>query len=61
MRMALSEALRGDLDAVEDGALATLPRLDLSGRQLVRAEPSRHAEGVCSSESLASGSRLCMP
>jgi len=60
MRMTLSEALRDDLDAIEDGVLTILPHLDLSGRQLVYAEPNRRTEGVYSSESLVSGSRLCV-
>jgi hypothetical protein len=52
LRMTLSEALRDDLDAIEDGVFCLLPRLDLSGRPLLFLDPKRRSDGRYSSESL---------
>ena len=52
--MTLSEALRDDLVALETGVFCLLPQLDMSGRQVLYLDPSRHTrEGYCS-ESLVS-------
>jgi len=52
MRMTLSEALRDDLDALEDGVVRLLPHPDLSSRQLLLLQPHRRSGGRYSSESL---------
>lgn len=51
--MTLGGALQDDLEAIEDGMLSLLPRLDLSGRQLLYWAPTRRSRGASySSESL---------
>lgn len=50
-RMTISEALRDDLDAVQDGVFCLLPIKDSSGRQLLHLEPGRKSDGY-SSDSL---------
>jgi hypothetical protein len=52
MRMTLGEALKDDLDAIEDGVFTILPHLDASGRQMLYMEPHRRSRGQYSSESL---------
>jgi len=54
MRMALSEALRDDLVALETGVFCLLPRLDASGRQVLYLDPSRHTREGYTSDSLVS-------
>lgn len=65
MRMTLAEALRDDLVALEAGLICRLPHLDLSGRQIIYAEPSRHTRHGYTSESMVSAfillrSRVCL-
>jgi hypothetical protein len=51
--MTLGGALQDDLEAIEDGVLCLLPRLDLSGRQLLFLAPAHRSRGASySSESL---------
>jgi len=54
MRMALSEALRDDLAAIEAGVVRLLPHLDSFGRQLIYLVPHNHTGVGYSSESLVS-------
>jgi len=63
MRMALSEALRDDLVALEAGVFCMLPRLDASGRQVLYLDPSRHTREGYTSDSLVSiecNTSLCL-
>ena len=46
MRMTLSEALKDDLDAINDGVFCVLPTKDSSGRQLLHLEPGRKSDGI---------------
>ena len=55
--MQLSEALRDDLDAIEDGVFVILPHLDMSGRIIQFLEPYRRREGRYSSQSLVRSPR----
>lgn len=50
--MKLSEALRDDLDAIEDGVFIILLHVDMSGRIINFAELHRRSEGRYSSQSL---------
>lgn len=53
MRMTLSEALRGDIVALEAGMCCLLPNPDLSGRQLLYISPKSHTrEGYTSASML---------
>jgi hypothetical protein len=52
MRMTMTEALRDDLVAIEEGVLFLLPLVDLSGRLLLFIEPHRRQADQYSSESL---------
>ena len=54
MRMTLSEALCDDLAALETGMFCLLPRLDLSGRQILYLDPSRHSREGYTSDSMVS-------
>ena len=54
MRMTLTEALRDDLVAIEEGVLFLLPLVDLSGRVLLFMEPHRRRADRYSAESLVS-------
>lgn len=46
MRMTLSEALKDDIDAINDGVFCVLPTKDSSGRQLLHLEPGRKSDGI---------------
>ena len=54
MKMTLSEALRDDLTALETCMFCLLPRLDLSGRQILYLDPSRHSREGYTSDSMVS-------
>jgi len=54
MRMTLSEALCDDLTALETGTCFLLPRLDVSGRQVLYLDPSRNTREGYTSDSLVS-------
>ena len=60
MRMTLSEALRDDREAVEDGVAILLPHLDSFGRQILYLEPHRRSYGRYSSESLVRTVKLSL-
>jgi hypothetical protein len=55
-RMTLSEALRDDIVALETGIFCLLPQKDLSGRQMLYMDPSRHSRDGYTSESLVCAS-----
>jgi hypothetical protein len=50
--MTLSEALRDDIVTLEMGIFCLLPKKDLSGRQILYVDPSRHSRDGYTSESL---------
>lgn len=60
MRMTLGEALKDDLEAIEDGVFCLLPFKDSSGRQLLHLEPGRKSDGQYSSGSLVSLAKLSL-
>ena len=54
MKMTLSEALRDDLTALETCVYCLLPRLDVSGRQILYLHPSHHSREGYTSDSMVS-------
>lgn len=54
LRMALSEALRDDLVALQTGTYYLLPYPDASGRRIIIREPCRDTREGYSRESLVS-------